>query len=212
MWAGPHHLHYSALPDWTQSLGMVFSIILFVPSWGGMINGVMTLSGAWYKLKTDPILRFLITSLAFYGMSTFEGPVMAIKTVNALTHNTDWTIGHVHSGSLGWVSMVSIGSLYVMLPRVFDRSIYSVNLINLHFWLASIGTILYISSMWVSGLMQGLMWRSINDDYTLSYTFIEVVKATHPYYIIRLFGGILFLSGMFVMAYNLFKTIFNKNN
>jgi len=201
MWAGAHHLHYSALPDWTQSLGMVFSVILFAPSWGGMINGIMTLSGAWDKLKTDPIIRFLIMALSFYGMSTFEGPVMAIKTVNALSHNTDWTIGHVHSGALGWVAMISIGSIYVLLPRVFGKmNMYSMRLINVHFWLATIGTILYIMSMWISGVMQGLMWRSINEDYTLTYSFIEVVKASHPFYVMRFLGGSIFFLGMLFMA------------
>jgi len=212
MWAGAHHLHYSALPDWTQSLGMVFSVILFAPSWGGMINGIMTLSGAWDKLRTDPIIRFLIMSLSFYGMSTFEGPVMAIKTVNALSHNTDWTIGHVHSGALGWVAMVSIGSMYVLIPKVFYKpGMYSTKLINLHFWCATIGTILYTISMWVSGVMQGLMWRSVNDDYTLTYTFIEVVKVTHPFYVMRFLGGSIFFIGMLLMLYNVLKTINNKN-
>lgn len=207
MWAGSHHLHYSALPDWVQSLGMVFSIILFVPSWGGMINGLMTLSGAWDKLRVDPILRFLVVSLSFYGMSTFEGPMMAIKTVNALSHNTDWTIGHVHSGTLGWVSMISIGSIYIIMPRIYGKvKMYSIKLINVHFWLALVGTFFYIFAMWVSGISHGLMSRAVEDDYTLSYSFIEIVKASHPYYVLRLFGGILFFSGMLVMVYNMFKT------
>ncbi|NMM36839.1 MAG: cytochrome-c oxidase, cbb3-type subunit I [Glaciimonas sp.] len=208
MWAGPHHLHYTALPDWTQSIGMVFSLILLAPSWGGMINGVMTLSGAWHKLRSDPILRFLIVSLSFYGMSTFEGPMMAIKTVNALSHYTDWTIGHVHSGALGWVGFVTIGSLYYMIPRLFGRtSMYSKSLIEVHFWVATIGVVLYIASMWIAGVMQGLMWRAVNVDGTLTYTFVESVKATYPYYIIRLSGGVLYLSGMCMMAYNVYKTI-----
>ncbi len=210
MWAGPHHLMYTALPDWTQSLGMVFSLILLAPSWGGMINGVMTLSGAWDKLRTDPILRFLIVALSFYGMSTFEGPMMAIKSVNALAHYTNWVIGHVHSGTLGWVSMISIGSLYVLIPRVFDREcMYSTRLINVHFWLSTLGVVLYIASMWIAGLMQGLMWRAYNSDGTLSYTFVEVVKALHPFYIGRLGGGLLFLSGMVLMAYNVIRTLQN---
>jgi cytochrome c oxidase cbb3-type subunit 1 len=208
MWAGPHHLHYTALPDWAQSIGMVFSLILLAPSWGGMINGIMTLSGAWHKLRTDPILKFLIVSLSFYGMSTFEGPMMSIKTVNALSHYTDWTIGHVHSGALGWVAMISIGSLYYLLPRLFGRTeMYSVKAITLHFWITTIGIVLYIASMWIAGVMQGLMWRAVNEDGTLTYTFVESVKATYPYYVIRLAGGALVFSGMLVMAWNMVKTI-----
>ncbi len=206
MWAGPHHLHYTALPDWTQSLGMVFSLVLLAPSWGGMINGIMTLSGAWHKLRTDPVLKFLIVSLSFYGMSTFEGPMMAIKTVNALSHYTDWTIGHVHSGALGWVAFVTIGSMYALLPKLWNTKMYSTKLMDTHFWVATIGVVLYISSMWISGLMQGLMWRAFNDDGSLTYTFIESVKASHPYYVVRLVGGIMFLTGMCIMAYNLIKT------
>jgi len=208
MWAGPHHLHYTALPDWTQSLGMVFSLILLAPSWGGMINGIMTLSGAWHKLRDDPILKFLIVSLSFYGMSTFEGPMMSIKTVNALSHYTDWTIGHVHSGALGWVGMVSIGAIYFMLPRLYGRTeMYSMRLVNTHFWTATIGIVLYIASMWIAGVMQGLMWRAINDDGTLTNTFVESVKATYPFYVVRLAGGLLYLAGMLMMAYNVIKTI-----
>lgn len=207
MWAGPHHLHYTALPDWTQSLGMVFSLVLLAPSWGGMINGMMTLSGAWHKLRTDPVLRFLIVSLSFYGMSTFEGPMMAIKTVNSLSHYTDWTVGHVHSGALGWVGLVSMGALYYMVPRLFgQRQMYSVKAIELHFWLATIGIVLYIAALWISGVMEGLMWRSINADGTLTYTFVESVKAKTPYYIIRLLGGVLYLSGMTIMLWNVIKT------
>jgi len=208
MWAGPHHLHYTALPDWTQSLGMVFSLILLAPSWGGMINGIMTLSGAWHKLRTDPILKFLIVSLSFYGMSTFEGPMMSIKTVNALSHYTDWTVGHVHSGALGWVAMVSIGSLYYLIPRLFGReSMFSTKLVELHFWIATIGVVLYIAAMWIAGVMQGLMWRAVNADGTLTYSFIESVARTYPYYYVRLIGGALFLTGMLVMAYNVWKTV-----
>ena len=207
IWAGPHHLHYTALPDWTQSLGMVFSLILLAPSWGGMINGIMTLSGAWEKLRSDPILKFLIVSVSFYGMSTFEGPMMAIKTVNALSHYTDWTIGHVHSGALGWVAMVSIGAMYFLIPKLFDTEIYSKKLIETHFWIATIGIVLYITSMWISGIMQGLMWRAINSDGTLTYSFVESVQAMHPFYIVRASGGTLFLTGMLIMAYNLTKTI-----
>ncbi len=208
MWAGPHHLHYTALPDWVQSIGMVFSLVLLAPSWGGMINGMMTLSGAWHKLRTDPILKFLIVSLSFYGMSTFEGPMMAIKTVNALSHYTDWTIGHVHSGALGWVALVTIGAIYFLVPKVFEREgMYSIKLIDTHFWIATIGIVLYISSMWIAGVMQGLMWRAVNADGTLTYSFVESLEATYPYYTVRLLGGLLFLIGMFIMAYNVWKTI-----
>ncbi|QIR14572.1 cytochrome-c oxidase, cbb3-type subunit I [Shewanella aestuarii] len=208
IWAGPHHLHYTALPDWTQSLGMVMSLILFAPSWGGMINGIMTLSGAWHKLRTDPVLRFLVVSLSFYGMSTFEGPMMAIKTVNALSHYTDWTVGHVHSGALGWVAMVSIGSLYHLIPVLFGHGrMYSTNLVNVHFWLATIGTVLYIVSMWISGVMQGLMWRAVNSDGTLTYSFVESLEASYPFYFVRFIGGAFFLAGMLIMAYNVIRTV-----
>ena len=208
MWAGPHHLHYTALPDWTQSVGMLFSLILLAPSWGGMINGIMTLSGAWHKLRDDPVLKFLITSLSFYGMSTFEGPMMSIKTVNALSHYTDWTVGHVHSGALGWVAMVSIGSIYYLLPRLFGKpGMYSTGLVTAHFWIATIGTVLYIASMWIAGVMQGLMWRAVNADGTLAYSFVESVKGSYPFWAIRWLGGVLFLVGMLIMAYNMFKTM-----
>jgi cytochrome c oxidase cbb3-type subunit 1 len=208
MWAGPHHLHYTALPDWVQSVGMIFSLILLAPSWGGMINGIMTLSGAWHKLRTDPILKFLIVSLSFYGMSTFEGPMMSIKTVNALSHYTDWTVGHVHSGALGWVAMISIGSLYYLIPRLFGKvEMYSMKLVEVHFWTATIGVVLYIAAMWIAGVMQGLMWRAVNADGTLTYSFIESVERTYPFYYVRLLGGALFLLGMFFMAYNVWKTV-----
>jgi cytochrome c oxidase cbb3-type subunit 1 len=208
IWAGPHHLHYSALPDWVQSLGMVMSLILLAPSWGGMINGMMTLSGAWHKLRYDPTLRFLVVSLSFYGMSTFEGPMMSIKTVNALSHNTDWTIGHVHSGALGWVAMISIGMLYHLIPVLYQRAqMYSVKLINLHFWMSTIGTVLYIASMWVNGIAQGLMWRAFNTDGTLTYSFVESIEASYPGYYVRLLGGVIFFAGMLVMAYNVWRTI-----
>jgi cytochrome c oxidase cbb3-type subunit 1 len=207
IWAGPHHLHYTALPDWAQSLGMVMSLILLAPSWGGMINGIMTLSGAWHKLRTDPVLRLLIVSISFYGMSTFEGPMMAIKTVNALSHYTDWTIGHVHSGALGWVALISMGAMYYLIPRMFGRELYSLRLVELHFWTATIGIVLYIVSMWVAGIMQGLMWRAVNTDGTLTYSFVESVQAMHPYYIVRALGGACFLFGAVVMAYNLWRSI-----
>ena len=208
MWAGPHHLHYTALPDWTQSIGMVFSLILLAPSWGGMINGVMTLSGAWNKLRDDPILRFLIVSLSFYGMSTFEGPMMSIKTVNALSHYTDWTVGHVHSGALGWVGFISIGVIYFLIPKLFGREkMHSIKAIELHFWIATLGVVFYIAAMWIAGVMQGLMWREVNADGTLAYTFVESVKATYPYYVIRFIGGAMYLSGMLIMAWNVWMTV-----
>lgn len=209
VWAGPHHLHYTSLPDWVQSVGMVMSLILLAPSWGGMINGIMTLSGAWDKLRTDPILKFLVVSLSFYGMSTFEGPMLAIKSVNALSHYTDWTIGHVHSGALGWVAMVSIGTMYHLVPIVFGRKqgkMYSLKLIDMHFWMATIGTVMYIASMWINGLMQGLMWRAVNVDGTLTYSFVESVEASFPGYVIRFLGGAIFMIGMLLMAYNVWKT------
>jgi cytochrome c oxidase cbb3-type subunit 1 len=212
IWAGPHHLHYTALPDWAQSVGMVMSIVLFLPSWGGMINGIMTLSGAWHKLRHDPILRFLIVSLSFYGMSTFEGPMMAIKSVNALSHYTDWTIGHVHSGALGWVAMVSIGAMYHLIPVLFNQGrMYSIRLINVHFWMHTAGIILYIVAMWISGVMQGLMWRAVNTDGTLTYSFVESLTASYPFYFMRFLGGVLVVSGFVLMMYNMFKTMGAEN-
>ncbi|MES2150956.1 MAG: cytochrome-c oxidase, cbb3-type subunit I [Pseudomonadota bacterium] len=208
MWAGPHHLHYTALPDWTQSIGMVFSLILLAPSWGGMINGMMTLSGAWHKLRSDPILKFMIVSLSFYGMATFEGPMMSIKTVNSLSHYTDWGIAHVHAGALGWVGFITMGSIYYLLPRVAGKqAMWSTRLVDTHFWVATIGVVLYIAAMWIAGVMQGLMWRAVNPDGTLTYTFVEGVKATYPYYVIRFGGGLLYLTGMLMMAYNAFMTL-----
>ncbi|MCW2314632.1 cytochrome c oxidase cbb3-type subunit 1 [Rhodoblastus acidophilus] len=207
IWAGPHHLHYTALPDWTQTLGMTFSIMLWMPSWGGMINGLMTLSGAWDKLRTDPVLRMLVVSVAFYGMSTFEGPLMSIKVVNSLSHYTDWTIGHVHSGALGWVGFVSFGALYCLIPWVFNRRLYSLKLVNWHFWIATIGIVLYITAMWVSGILQGLMWRAYTANGFLEYSFIETVEAMFPFYVIRAAGGGLFLIGALIMAFNFYKTI-----
>src|SRR5512134_3271670 len=208
MWAGPHHLHYTTLPDWAQSLGMVFSLVLLAPSWGGMINGIMTLSGAWHKLRTDPILKFMIVSLSFYGMSTFEGPMMSIKTVNALSHYTDWTIGHVHSGALGWVAMITIACIYSMLPKLYGkREMWSTRLIDWHFWTTTLGVVLYVASMWIAGVMQGLMWRATNDDGSLTYSFIEALNATYPYYAVRLLGGLMVLGGMVLMAVNVAKTV-----
>lgn len=208
MWAGPHHLHYTALPDWTQSLGMVLSLILFVPSWGGMINGIMTLSGAWDKLRTDPILKFLVVSLSFYGMSTFEGPMMSIKTVNALSHYTDWTVGHVHAGALGWVGFVTMGSIYYLIPRLFGRKeMYSTKMVEAHFWIGTVGIVLYIASMWIAGVMQGLMWGALNEDGTLSNPdFVASVRESMRFYLIRLVGGLLYLAGMVLMAYNVYRT------
>ncbi len=212
VWAGGHHLHYSALPDWAQSAGMAMSLVLLAPSWGGMINGMMTLSGAWHKLRTDPVLRFLVVSLSFYGMSTFEGPMMSIKTVNALSHNTDWTIGHVHSGALGWVAMISIGAIYHLIPKLYGiKAMYSTAMINVHFWLATAGTVLYIAAMWVNGIMQGLMWRAVNTDGTLTYSFVESLEASHTGYLVRAIGGAIFLLGMFVMALNIWLTVKQKD-
>jgi len=212
IWAGPHHLHYTSLPDWVQTLGMTFSIMLWMPSWGGMINGIMTLSGAWDKLRTDPILRFLITAVAFYGMSTFEGPLMSIKTVNALSHYTDWTVGHVHSGALGWVAMISFGSLYHMVPILWGKKeLYSSRLVSIHFWLATVGIVLYIVALWIAGIAQGLMWRSYDEMGFLQYSFVETLKVLHPLYLTRAIGGLFFLAGSCVMAYNFYKTIRSKN-
>ncbi len=208
IWAGPHHLHYTALPDWAQTLGMTFSVMLWMPSWGGMINGLMTLSGAWDKLRTDPVLRMLVVSVAFYGMSTFEGPLMSVKAVNALSHYTDWTIGHVHSGALGWVAFVSFGALYHLVPKLWGRAeLYSLQLVNVHFWTATIGIVLYITAMWVSGILQGLMWRAYDSLGFLEYSFVETVEAMHPFYLIRAVGGLLFVVGAVIMAYNLWRTI-----
>ena len=208
IWAGPHHLHYTALPDWASTLGMVFSIVLWMPSWGGMINGLMTLSGAWDKLRTDPVLRMLAVSVAFYGMSTFEGPVMSIKAVNSLSHYTDWTVGHVHSGALGWVGFVSFGALYFLVPKLWNRErLYSLALVSLHFWIATIGIVLYITAMWVSGILQGLMWRAYDSLGFLEYSFVETVEAMHPFYVIRALGGLLYLIGALIMVYNCWRTI-----
>jgi cytochrome c oxidase cbb3-type subunit 1 len=208
IWAGPHHLHYTALPDWAQTLGMIFSVMLWMPSWGGMINGLMTLSGAWEKLRYDPVLRFMVTAVGFYGMSTFEGPVMSIRQVNALSHYTDWTIGHVHSGVLGWVAFIVFGVVYHLVPVLWKRAgLYSLRLVAWHYWVATIGIVLYITSMWVSGIMQGLMWRAYDSLGFLQYSFVETVAAMHPFYIIRALGGVFFLSGALIMVFNIWKTI-----
>ena len=208
IWAGPHHLHYTALPDWASTLGMVFSIILWMPSWGGMINGLMTLQGAWDKLRTDPIIRMMVISLAFYGMSTFEGPMMSIRAVNSLSHYTDWTIGHVHSGALGWNGMITFGALYFLTPRLWGRKqMYSMSAIDWHFWLATIGIVLYAASMWVTGIMEGLMWRAYNEYGFLEYSFVETVEAKHISYMIRALGGLLYFAGAAIMAVNLVRTV-----
>ena len=207
MWAGPHHLQYTALPDWAQSLGMVFSLILLAPSWGGALNGILTLSGVWYKLRTDPILKFLVVAISFYMIATFEGPMMSIKTVNSLSHYTDWTVGHVHAGALGWVAMISVGAIYAMLPRLMGtHAMYSTKWIDVHFWLHTLGVVFYIASMWIAGVMQGLMWRATNPDGTLTYSFVEALNATYPYYLVRFSGGALVLAGMGLMALNAWKT------
>jgi cytochrome c oxidase cbb3-type subunit 1 len=209
IWAGPHHLHYTALPDWAQTLGMTFSVMLWMPSWGGMINGLMTLSGAWDKLRTDPVLRMMVVSVAFYGMATFEGPLMSVKAVNSLSHYTDWTIGHVHSGALGWVGYVSFGAIYCLVPWLWNRErLYSLKLVNWHFWISTIGIVLYISAMWVSGILQGLMWRAYTKLGFLEYSFIETVEAMHPFYVIRAIGGALFLAGALIMVFNLWRTVY----
>ena len=211
IWAGPHHLHYTALPDWAQTLGEVFSVMLWMPSWGGMINGLMTLNGAWDKIRTDPIIRMMVFALAFYGMATFEGPMMSVKEVNSLSHYTNWTIGHVHSAALGWNGMITFGALYFMAPRLWGRTrLYSLRMVNWHFWLATIGIVLYASSMWVAGIMQGLMWREYGQDGYLVYSFAEVVQALHPYYAIRVAGGLLYLAGALVMVWNIWMTIAGK--
>jgi cytochrome c oxidase cbb3-type subunit 1 len=208
IWAGPHHLHYTALPDWAQTLGMVFSVMLWMPSWGGMINGLMTLSGAWDKIRTDPIVRMMVAAVAFYGMSTFEGPVMSIKTVNSLSHYTDWTIGHVHSGALGWVGLISFGAIYFLVPKLWNRKrLYSLRLVNWHFWLATLAIVIYAAAMWVSGIQQSLMWREYDDQGFLVYSFAESVAAMHPYYVMRALGGALYLAGALVMAWNVAMTL-----
>ena len=210
IWAGPHHLHYTALPDWAQTLGMVFSIMLWMPSWGGMINGLMTLQGAWDKLRTDPVLRMMVTAVGFYGMATFEGPMMSIKAVNSLSHYTDWTIGHVHSGALGWNGMITFGALYFLFPRLWNKeSLYSIRAVSMHFWLATVGIVLYAASMWVTGIMEGLMWREVDDQGFLVNAFADTVSAKFPMYIVRGLGGVLYLTGAIIMAWNLWMTVFH---
>lgn len=211
IWAGPHHLHYTALPDWAQTLGMVFSIMLWMPSWGGMINGLMTLSGAWDKIRTDPIIRLMVVAIAFYGMATFEGPLMSVKAVNSLSHYTDWTIGHVHAGALGWNGMITFAAVYFLAPKLWNRErLYSIRMVNWHFWLATLGIVLYAAAMWVAGIQQGLMWREYDDQGFLVYSFAETVLAMFPYYVIRALGGVLYLTGGLLMAYNVYMTIKGK--
>ena len=208
IWAGPHHLHYTALPMWAQTLGATFSIMLWMPSWGGMINGLMTLSGAWDKLRTDPVIRMMVVSIAFYGMSTFEGPLMSVREVNALSHYTDWTIGHVHSGALGWVGFISFGAMYCLVPWLWKKEkLYSDRLVEWHFWIATTGILLYIASMWVSGIMEGLMWREYTPQGFLANSFVETVAAKHIENVVRMIGGLMYLSGAIIMSYNLWRTV-----
>ncbi|HIB28427.1 MAG TPA: cytochrome-c oxidase, cbb3-type subunit I [Candidatus Thioglobus sp.] len=206
VWLGAHHLQYTALPDWAGSLGATISLAMIIPSWGGALNGILTLSGAWDRLREDYILRFLIMSLAFYAMATFEGPVMAAKNVNALSHYTDWTIGHVHAGALGWNIMVAAGAMYHMIERIYNVRM-NQKLMATHFWVHTIGTVTYIVAMWVSGIMQGLMWRAYDEYGTLAYTFAESVSAMHPYYVMRATGGVLVLIGAIIMLINIVSTI-----
>ncbi len=208
IWAGPHHLHYTALPDWAQTLGMVFSIMLWMPSWGGMINGLMTLNGAWDKIRTDPIIRMMVMALAFYGMSTFEGPMLSIKSVNSLSHYTDWTIGHVHSGALGWNGMITFAAVYFLVPRLWKRErLYSLRMVNWHFWLATVGIVFYAASMWVAGITQGLMWREYGIDGYLVNSFVDTVAALHPMFLLRALGGLMYLAGALIMVANVWLTI-----
>lgn len=208
MWAGSHHLHYTALPHWVQTLGMAFSVVLLVPSWASAGNALLTLNGAWHKVRDDAVLRFMALAAIFYGITTFEGSFMAIRAVNSLSHYTDWTIGHVHAGALGWVAMITFGSLYSIVPSMWKRpSLYSAKLVEVHFWLALSGTVVYVFAMWNSGVIQGLMWRTYTESGTLSYSFIDSLVAMHPYYIARAFGGLLFLLGALVALYNVVMTI-----
>ena len=208
IWAGPHHLHYTALPDWAQTLGMVFSIMLWMPSWGGMINGLMTLNGAWDKIRTDPIIRMMVAALAFYGMATFEGPMLSIKAVNSLSHYTEWTVGHVHAGALGWNGMITFAAVYYLAPRLWGRTrLYSLRMVNWHFWLATLGIVFYAAALWVAGIMQGLMWREYGSDGYLVYAFSEVVAAMFPMYVVRAIGGGLYLAGFLIMVFNVWMTV-----
>lgn len=208
IWAGPHHLLYSALPDWAQTLGMVFSIMLLAPSWGGMLNGLLTLKGAWHRLRTDPVIKFMVVAVSFYGMSTFEGPMMSIRAVSSLSHYTNWVIGHVHSGALGWVGMISFGMLYWLAPRLWGRELAMKNGATHHFWMATIGIVLYTVSMWAAGLMEGLQWRALNESGRLAHPiFLDIVDRLEPFYWMRLVGGTLYLLGAIYMALNFWVTI-----
>ena len=206
IWAGPHHLHYNAIPEWVQSLGVVMSLILLAPSWATMINGVMTVSGAWRKLRVDPALKFIVLSLAFYGLATFEGPMMAIRSVNVLSHFTEWTIGHVHSGALGWNALITFGTFYYLVPKLVGRPLFSARLANVHFWLALAGVMLYVIAMWGAGVSQGLLWLTLDELGEVRYGFTEIMAAMAPYYVLRLLGGLLFLAGAVLMAVNLWRT------
>ncbi|WP_079639988.1 cytochrome-c oxidase, cbb3-type subunit I [Sphingopyxis flava] len=211
IWAGPHHLHYTALPDWAQTLGMVFSVVLWMPSWGGMINGLMTLNGAWDKIRTDPIIRMMVVALAFYGMATFEGPMLSVKAFNSLSHYTEWTIAHVHAGALGWNGMITFAAVYYLVPRLWGRPrLYSLRMVNWHFWLATLGIVFYAASMWVAGIMQGLMWREYGADGYLVYSFAESVAAMHPMYLIRAAGGAMYLAGFLLLVFNVWATLAGK--
>ena len=210
IWAGPHHLHYNSIPDWVQSLGMVMSVILLAPSWATMVNGVMTVSHAWRKLSTDPALKFIVLSLAFYGLATFEGPMMALRSVNVVSHFTDWTIGHVHSGALGWNAMITYGTFYFLAPRLVGGELYSRRLANIHFWMALAGTMLYVLSMWGAGVSQGLLWLSLDEIGELSFSFTDIMASMVPYYGLRLIAGLIFFSGTVLMAYNLLMTVKGK--
>jgi cytochrome c oxidase cbb3-type subunit I len=208
MWAGSHHLHYTALPQWVQTLGMTFSLMLLVPSWASAGNALLTLNGAWHKVRDDATLRFMMVGAVFYGLTTFEGSFLAIRSVNSLSHYTDWTVGHVHAGALGWVAMITFGSIYTSVPWLWKRdAMYSAKLVEVHFWLAVAGTIVYVLAMWNSGIIQGLMWRTYNDSGTLAYSFVDSLVAMHPYYIARAVGGLLFLTGAVVGCCNIWMTI-----
>jgi cytochrome c oxidase cbb3-type subunit 1 len=208
IWAGSHHLHYTALPQWVQTLGMTFSVMLLVPSWASAGNALMTLNGAWHKVRDDATLRFMMVAAVFYGLSTFEGSFLAIRPVNGLSHYTDWTVGHVHAGAMGWVALISFGSIYALAPGLWRReTMYSWRLVEVHFWLALAGTVIYVFAMWNSGIIQGLMWRTYSDSGTLKYSFIDSLVAMHPYYIARALGGLLFLIGAAIGLYNVVMTI-----
>ncbi|MFN7964900.1 MAG: cytochrome-c oxidase, cbb3-type subunit I [Acidobacteriota bacterium] len=207
IWAGPHHLHYTALPGWASSLGMLFSVMLWMPSWGGMVNGLLTLRGAWHKVAEDPVLKFFVTAITFYGMSTFEGPMLSIKAVNSLSHYTDWNIAHVHGGALGWVGFMSFGMMYWLMPRLFQTKLYSKRLCELHFWIATIGILLYIVAIYAAGITQGLMWRAFDDTGRLSYPdFIETTMRLMPMYLVRVIGGVLYLAGIAILGWNFLMT------